>query len=255
MRARRSVSAFTLIELLTVVAIISLLISILTPSLSRARDQAKATACGARLHEMGLALAIYGNDHGNYLPVAEFDPPGDCEKFGWAELLCEQNYRYEPPDDDANNPFPILRNTNNIGRYCFYYFNCPSLAKEVDHTGHYRVYLPAWAYGSFKRDSDRKIIEGADPLRSAGLDSIPPQLPLLGDAKRGVTGEASSYIAGGEAAPGPEGTATFDDRHYGRINLLYSDGHAELKPYQADNDKNFFVILNDDWDMNGVDED
>lgn len=255
MRCHQGPRAFTLIELLTVVAIISLLISILTPSLSRARAQAKATACGARLHEFGLAINIYVNDSGGHLPVAEFmagEEPNTV-KHGWAELLGEQNYRRKPRVD-PNEPFPVQYNTDNIGRFYFYYFNCPGIGKEADHTGHYRVYLPAWSYGSLKRDSQNRISQGANPYTTPSLDHIPPQLPLLGDARRGVTGEPSSYIAGGEAEPGTEGMATFDDRHYGRVNLLYSDGHNELTAYQAESPENLFVRLGRDWDLNGVED-
>jgi len=61
-------SAFTLIELLVVVAIIALLISILLPSLSQAREQAKAVKCGANLHQMGLCLTMYLDEHRGYFP-------------------------------------------------------------------------------------------------------------------------------------------------------------------------------------------
>jgi prepilin-type N-terminal cleavage/methylation domain-containing protein/prepilin-type processing-associated H-X9-DG protein len=50
---------FTLIELLVVVAILALLISILLPSLARARDQAKAIVCGSHLKELGNATSMW----------------------------------------------------------------------------------------------------------------------------------------------------------------------------------------------------
>jgi len=69
--------AFTLIELLVVVAIIALLVSILLPSLSKARQQAKAAVCGARLQQFGLAAELYANQFGAYPPTdpyPEFPP-------------------------------------------------------------------------------------------------------------------------------------------------------------------------------------
>ena len=53
--------AFTLIEILVVVAIIALLIAILLPSLAAARENAKATLCASNGHQMGLALQMYTN--------------------------------------------------------------------------------------------------------------------------------------------------------------------------------------------------
>ena len=70
----RPQSAFTLIELLVVISIISLLISILMPSLSRARAQAKGVHCVARLKEFGAAFAAYENVSGGTLPTARRVP-------------------------------------------------------------------------------------------------------------------------------------------------------------------------------------
>lgn len=50
---------FTLIEVLVVVAIIALLVSILLPSLARAREQARRTLCSSNLHQIGVALLTY----------------------------------------------------------------------------------------------------------------------------------------------------------------------------------------------------
>ncbi len=67
--------AFTLIELLVVIAIVAVLIAILMPSLGVARNQAKATVCGARLHQLGVATSLYLSDFNNALPQMRSQRP------------------------------------------------------------------------------------------------------------------------------------------------------------------------------------
>lgn len=62
---------FTLIELLVVVAIIALLISILLPSLSRARELAKRSVCASNLRGIGQSMHIYANDNLEWFPVQQ----------------------------------------------------------------------------------------------------------------------------------------------------------------------------------------
>jgi len=65
---KRNRTAFTLIEVLVVVAIIALLIAILLPSLSRAREMAKSTLCLSHMKEFGLASSMYVMEHKDVLP-------------------------------------------------------------------------------------------------------------------------------------------------------------------------------------------
>jgi len=67
--------AFTLIELLVVVSIIAMLMALLFPVLHRARNQAKATLCQARMHQWSLVFKMYTDDNnGRWFKRLMFNP-------------------------------------------------------------------------------------------------------------------------------------------------------------------------------------
>ena len=84
--------AFTLIELLAVIAIIALLL----PTLSRAKSPSKSAHCQSNLHQLGIALASYLNDNEIYPTMLKGNRSGRGWPFspadGWFHrLICKQS--------------------------------------------------------------------------------------------------------------------------------------------------------------------
>lgn len=92
--------AFTLVELIVVVAILALLAALLLPALSKARQSPHRTACLSNLHQQGIAWRLYLDDHagrfpdrrdlksslpGGYRPWASW--PASDPRAGWAALV------------------------------------------------------------------------------------------------------------------------------------------------------------------------
>jgi prepilin-type processing-associated H-X9-DG protein len=213
---------------LVVVAIISLLISILTPSLSRAREQAKSTLCLTRLNEQIKAATAYSGDHDFALPPLVYgvwhdetqSRSGEPDAWhGWAETL--HDYVYPGGRDLPVSDFPVQRNIS--GDYELWVDK--SAKPLVDSTGHYRPYGLVWPQG---------------------LDGFNPKIPMIMDANPTVTYEPDLEISHivPERIAGLEGEAYVHERHYGGANYVWNDGHAERRTELKEE-------LARDWDLDG----
>lgn len=79
--------AFTLLELLLVVAIIAILAALIFPALGSARERAQVIQCRNNLRQQGIALAAYASDHRQF-PYAWFDAPTmPTGQFSWFDAL------------------------------------------------------------------------------------------------------------------------------------------------------------------------
>ena len=80
----RRQKGFSLVELLVVVGIVALLIAMLLPALTRAKEQAQRTACAAQLRQLTAAVVAYGIENRGRVPTGERNGgPGQGEHCIW----------------------------------------------------------------------------------------------------------------------------------------------------------------------------
>jgi prepilin-type N-terminal cleavage/methylation domain-containing protein len=132
MRYTAKLRAFTILELLCVIAIITILAALLLPALSRGTSKAKRIQCMNNLHQMGIAFHMFAQDHNNAFPMASTvtqsrsnDSPKNLQWFnsqfffGYRPFQALSNELVSPktlvcPSDErsATNSFSSLQDRN-----------------------------------------------------------------------------------------------------------------------------------------------
>ena len=115
-------NAFTLIELLVVIALIALLVSILLPSLSKARELAKQTVCSSGLRGLMSAFMIYGANVGEGNFPAMRQTPTIWDGGDWWDRvliemeLCDPRMFKCPSDETSRTAADFLGNNPGLAR-------------------------------------------------------------------------------------------------------------------------------------------
>ena len=118
---------FTLVELLTVIAVIGILVALLLPAIQSAREAARRVQCRNNLKQLGVALHLYAGQHGEHLPAAWRTAHKEpWRNFSWrVETLpfLEQQPLYDQIDKRLG---PIEGGNLEIARRVLAGFQCPS---------------------------------------------------------------------------------------------------------------------------------
>lgn len=207
---------FTLVELLTVMGIVSALIGLLMPALSKARRAAQSVQCLSNLRQMAMAAHAYATVYDGYYPIAQysvFQSPWAIS-YSWdftvklntttGQRAVEAGLLWMGQVDGRIQQCPCFDGRTLYDPYTGYNYN-------VSYIGHGQgesIVAPA------------KVSQVRDPAHCA----------LFGDGQ--YSGGADKYMRapksgeGGTIFASPwSGTQGF--RHDGRTNVAFADGHAE----------------------------
>ena len=140
-RSRR-VRAFTLVEMLIVVAIVGVLAAMLLPALGRSKAQAKLMSCRNRLRNVGIGLRLYADEREDAFPVSTCvdGPHAELTEALHDEYIQDARNFYCPCE---TNPLRRYSPENfEAGRIGYFYYSCREASKNRDVSGFLRIDVP-----------------------------------------------------------------------------------------------------------------
>ena len=218
-------NGFTLIELLVVISIIAMLISILLPALTQAREAARAVGCLSMQRQAGLAAQMFSNDHDQILVATRFNFRTDPAFYSGRDFGVNVLYKYMTGELTPANWTP--------GNQQLY---CPSDSRPLDDPSQWlaasgRIKVPVSLAPS-------SSIAGfwTTPSGDTG-QSVHKTLTYPAPAKTIYFSESPSYLNGASDTPIPPANTYYISgwsypptlRHGGgkNANSLFLDGHVE----------------------------
>ncbi len=207
-RVRQAAGAFTLVELLIVIAIIALLAAILFPVFTSVRDKARAASCLNNLKQISLANLQYTEDNDGYFPVDNCAVLTTCSNTMMTPFLAQTAPRFPvllDPYVKTPNVYlcPSETAINSLTpQYVGYWFNGPVFSR-LDLSGRSNAEIPTPA----------QTVIAYDDCDSKNRSTLVFRLNVVG----GVWSNDASVIQAGRNGP----HATF-------VNCLYVDGHAKV---------------------------
>jgi prepilin-type N-terminal cleavage/methylation domain-containing protein/prepilin-type processing-associated H-X9-DG protein len=218
MPARRT--GFTLIEMLTVVALIAILMSLLLPAVQRVREAASRMRCANNLHQIGLALANHEVEQGRYPTVGYgpdltgtvvgFDMQYPLGTFAYLLPYLEKSdvFSQFDPNQCYNAPANRAASRNSIPTYL-----CPTnpiRPRGVDSAGYgYTDYMPV-AYTDINPTGSGSIQLAGGPYALAALQIGGSKASSILDGLTNtigiMEGVGRSELFGANPYPDPVGT-------------------------------------------------
>ena len=207
---------FTLVELLVVIAVIAILAALLFPALSRARESARTAICATNLKQLGLAVALYGDEFGVYPPG--YTGPGDFT-FVLSPYLSKDAKVYGEEEKRS----PVIQCPSRTIQPSALTANYSAHPRVLVHTAYGETQI---RYGSLTRPSDTLIL--ADAIQLPEGRALATLVDVAGISTDGTAANAENPVPVGLDMDGiSSGVGNLRYRHGDRANLLFADGHVE----------------------------